>query len=294
MESLMSQDHDLAAARDQDGVTATHGPSGVSVVLRGIRHGFVHNDHVVRAVWDIDLEIPRSQFVCIVGPSGCGKTTLLGMVAGMIRPRSGSVILDGVELNEIPAKVAYMLARDALLPWSSAQENVELGLRVRGATKSERREVSLKWLEVMGLQEFASSSVLRLSQGMRQRVAIARTLALNPQCILMDEPFAALDAQTRLLIQKVFLELWERERPTVLFVTHDLTEAILLGDRIILMSRRPGRIVADIPIDLPRPRNLDAPFVNEGFEEYYAQLASRLRDEVLAAEMQEGQEADEG
>jgi NitT/TauT family transport system ATP-binding protein len=119
---------------------------------------------------------------------------------------------------------------------------------------------------------------------MRQRVAIARTLALNPRCILMDEPFAALDAQTRLLIQKEFIALWERERPTVVFVTHDLTEAIALGDRVILMSKRPGRIVADLPIDLKRPRNIDDPFSNSRFEEYYAGLVDRLRHEVLAAE----------
>lgn len=260
---------------------------GVSVDLRGIRHGFVHKDHVVRAVWGVDLEIPRGQFVCIVGPSGCGKTTLLGMVAGMTKPRMGNVLLDGEELDGVPSKVAYMLARDALLPWKTAQENVELGLRVRGVPKPERHEISMHWLTVMGLGDFARSSVLRLSQGMRQRVAIARTLALNPQCILMDEPFAALDAQTRLLIQKAFIDLWERERPTVLFVTHDLTEATLLGDRIILMSSRPGKIVADINIDMPRPRNLDEPFSNDGFDGYYSNLAGRLRDEVLATERQQ-------
>ncbi|MHB1786535.1 MAG: ABC transporter ATP-binding protein [Acidimicrobiales bacterium] len=241
----------------------------------------------MRAVWDVDMTIPRSEFVCIVGPSGCGKTTLLGMIAGMITPRGGTVTLDGAPAGTGSVDVAYMLARDALLPWRSARENVELGLIVRGIPKAQRHAISAEWLQRVGLGDFAASGALRLSQGMRQRVAIARTLALNPRCILMDEPFAALDAQTRLLIQKEFLALWERERPTIVFVTHDLMEAILLGDRIILMSKRPGRIVADIPIELSRPRNLDSPFSNEKFAEYHAHLAARLREEVLAAEVDE-------
>lgn len=260
---------------------------GLDIDLKGIRHGFVHGKKVVRAVWDVDIAIPRSKFICIVGPSGCGKTTLLGMIAGMIIPRGGTVALDGAPIRRGTTDVAYMLARDALLPWRTAQQNVELGLIVRNIPKEQRYEISSEWLRRMGLSDFADSDVLRLSQGMRQRVAIARTLALNPRCVLMDEPFAALDAQTRLLIQKEFLSLWERERPTVVFVTHDLMEAILLGDRIILMSKRPGKIVADIPIDLPRPRDLDSPFSNDKFGEYYAHLAGRLREEVLAAEEEE-------
>jgi len=254
------------------------------VSLRGIRHGFVHDDDkVIRAVWDIDLEIPSGEFVCVVGPSGCGKTTLLGMVAGLERPREGSVALDGRPVRSTSPDVAYMLARDALLPWFTTRDNVELGLRVRGIDKAERHRRSGEWLQRVGLAEFEGSSILRLSQGMRQRVAIARTLAMSPKCILMDEPFAALDAQTRVLIQQEFVDLWERGRQTVVFVTHDLSEAILLGDRIILMSRRPGRIVADIPVRIPRPRNLDFPYANEGFEDYHKLLSNRLREEVRAA-----------
>jgi NitT/TauT family transport system ATP-binding protein len=264
--------------------TPTYG-GGVEVTLAGIRHGFMHGDTVVRAVWDIDLRIPVGQFVALVGPSGCGKTTLLGMIAGLVQPREGQVKLDQQLVQSTPREVAYMLARDALLPWLTARENVELGLQVRGMAKAERRDISSNWLRRMGLAEFSESNILRLSQGMRQRVAIARTLAMNPRCILMDEPFAALDAQTRQLIQREFIELWEREKPTVVFVTHDLTEAILLSDRTILMSKRPGRIVADITIELPRPRNLDAPHANDGFGAYYDQLSSQLREEVLAAEL---------
>jgi NitT/TauT family transport system ATP-binding protein len=261
---------------------------GMQVSLRGIRHGFVHDgDKVIRAVWDIDLEIPAGEFVCLVGPSGCGKTTLLGMVAGLEPPREGAVALDGKPVCSTSPDVAYMLARDALLPWLTARDNVELGLRVRGVAKAERHRRSDEWLRRVRLAEFAGSSILRLSQGMRQRVAIARTLAMSPKCILMDEPFAALDAQTRVLVQQEFLDLWERDRQTVLFVTHDLSEAILLGDRIILMSRRPGRVVADIPVRIKRPRNLDFPYANEGFGDYHKMLSNRLRDEVRAAEMME-------
>jgi NitT/TauT family transport system ATP-binding protein len=259
--------------------------SGMHVSLRGIRHGFVHDaDKVIRAVWDIDLEIPAGEFVCLVGPSGCGKTTLLGMIAGLETPREGVVERDRKPVRSTSPDVAYMLARDALLPWLTARENVELGLRVRGLAKAERHRRSDEWLRRVGLSEFTRSSILRLSQGMRQRVAIARTLAMTPKCILLDEPFAALDAQTRVLIQQEFVELWERERQTVVFVTHDLSEAILLGDRIVLMSKRPGRIVADIRVAIPRPRNLDFPYANEGFEEYHKLLSNRLRDEVRAAE----------
>ena len=259
--------------------------TGVRVSLSRIRHGFVHDgDTVIRAVWDIDLEIPASQFVCLVGPSGCGKTTLLGMIAGLETAREGVVALDGEPVRTTSPDVAYMLARDALLPWLTARDNVELGLRVRGVAKSERRRRSEEWLRRVGLAEFDRSNVLRLSQGMRQRVAIARTLAMNPKCILMDEPFAALDAQTRVLVQQEFVRLWERDRQTVVFVTHDLAEAILLGDRIILMSKRPGRIVADMPVAIPRPRNLDFPYANPGFEEFHKLLSNRLRDEVRAAQ----------
>jgi NitT/TauT family transport system ATP-binding protein len=260
------------------------GKGGVEISLRSIRHGFMHGDSVIHPVWDLDLEVPAGQFVCLVGPSGCGKTTLLGMVAGLVQPSEGKVTLGGRAIESTPAEVGYMLARDALLPWLSASENVEIGLRVRGLDKAERRRASEEWLRRVGLLDFKDSSILRLSQGMRQRVAIARTLALEPSCILMDEPFAALDAQTRVLIQQEFIKLWEKSRATVLFVTHDLSEAILLGDRIILMSKRPGRIVADITVDLPRPRDLDAPFKNEGYARYHEQLAGRLRREVVAAE----------
>jgi NitT/TauT family transport system ATP-binding protein len=258
--------------------------TGVRVAFSGIRHGFMHGEKVVRALWDVSLDIPAGQFVCLVGPSGCGKTTLLGMAAGIVRTCEGSVTLDNRPVTRPPPEVAYMLARDALLPWLSARENAELGLRVRGVNKAERTERADAWLARVGLADFSRSNILRLSQGMRQRVAIARTLAQEPRCILMDEPFAALDAQTRTLVQQSFMRLWEETRATVIFVTHDLAEALLLGDRIVLMSKRPGRIVADMAVPLARPRELQLPHNNPGFEEAHRELSRKLREEVMAEE----------
>jgi NitT/TauT family transport system ATP-binding protein len=264
-------------------MTGPQNVGGLHVSFSGIRHGFMHGERVVRALWGIDLDIPAGQFVCLVGPSGCGKTTLLGMAAGLVRPREGTVALDGRPVTSVPRDVAYMLARDALLPWLDARHNAELGLLVRGVPKAERVRRTEAWLARVGLSEFNDSNILRLSQGMRQRVAIARTLVQEPRCILMDEPFAALDAQTRTIVQQSFVDLWEQQRATVIFVTHDLAEAILLGDRVVLMSRRPGRIVADMPIPLLRPRNLRTPTANEGFDATHVKLAGLLRDQVLDA-----------
>jgi NitT/TauT family transport system ATP-binding protein len=265
-------------------VTARPDLGGLSVSFTGLRHGFMHGDRVVRALWGVDLDIPAGQFICLVGPSGCGKTTLLGMAAGLVKPREGSVALNGQPVTGVPRDVAYMLARDALLPWLNARDNAELGLLVRGVPKAERARRAETWLARVGLSEFAESNILRLSQGMRQRVAIARTLTQEPRCILMDEPFAALDAQTRTIVQQSFVDLWEEQRATVIFVTHDLAEAILLGDRVVLMSRRPGRIVADMQIELPRPRNLRTPSANDGFDATHVRLSELLRDQVLAAD----------
>ena len=261
---------------------------GVEVRIRGVRHAFPSGDAAVRVLWDLDLTIPAGQFVAVIGPSGCGKTTMLAMLGGLVRPRAGDVILGGARVAKPPRDAAYMLARDALLPWRTAIQNVELGLQVRGVPRSERREIGLDWLERVGLAEFANYNIVRMSQGMRQRVAIARTLALNPRCILMDEPFAALDAQTRTILQQEFLKLWERERPTVLLVTHDVSEAVLLSDRAILMSRRPGTILMDLEIELPRPRAKVAPLEDPVFRGYCRDLEVKLRQEIESLNPAEG------
>jgi len=255
---------------------------GASVQLSGVRHGFFHNREFVRAIEEIDLTIPPGQLLSVIGPSGCGKTTVLSMVAGLVRPRSGKVLLDGVEVTGPRMEIAYMPARDALLPWRTVQQNVELGLQVRGVGRRERHNRAEEWLSRVGLTEFTRSRITQLSQGMRQRVAIARTLAQEPRCILMDEPFAALDAQTRTMQQEEFLRLWEESGATVIFVTHDLNEAILLGDRVVLMSRRPGKIIRDVAIDLRRPRSTELEFQSAAYQRYRTALADALKVEVEA------------
>lgn len=256
--------------------------SGLEISIKDIRHGFAKDGKVVRALWDLDLHIEPGQFVSVVGPSGCGKTTLLTMVSGLVRPSAGTVKIGDKPVTGPSPEVAYMLARDALLPWRTVRANVEYGLEIRRVSKAVRRERSTEWLSRVGLLEYADARISELSQGMRQRVAVARTLAQHPAILLMDEPFAALDAQNRMLQQQEFLRLWERMRSTVILVTHDLSEAILLSDRVVLISRRPGRVIADMRIDIPRPRGADIDHGNASFDEYYRTLYDQLRTEVEA------------
>lgn len=263
---------------------------GVEVDFAHINHSFIHGDHAVLVLKDFNLTIKPSEFISIVGPSGCGKTTALSMAGGLVEPRTGSVRLGDKNVAGALGDTAFLFARDAVLPWRTVRRNVELGMEVRGVPKAERRKRSDEWLRRVRLEDFADSDVLHLSQGMRQRVAIARTLVQNPRLVLMDEPFAALDAQTRALQQQEFISLWEQERPTVIFVTHDLEEAILLSDRVVLMAARPGRIVADLKIDLPRPRSQDMRRTSPEFTEYFELLSTRLRNEVDAADAASSEE----
>lgn len=260
------------------------GARGVSVEFENVNHSFLHGDRPVRVLNDFNLDIKPSEFVSIVGPSGCGKTTALGMVGNLLKPRGGQVRIDGKPVRPGSNDAAFLFARDALLPWRRVRSNVELGMEIRGVPKEKRRERAEEWLHKVRLHEFADSDVLHLSQGMRQRVAIARTLVQNPKVLLMDEPFAALDAQTRAIQQEEFTQLWEAERPTVIFVTHDLEEAILLSDRVILMASRPGRMVVDMKIELERPRRQEMRRESDLFKEYYHDMSDRLRKEVELAE----------
>ena len=220
---------------------------------------FALGDSTLQALTNINLDVQPGQFVALVGASGCGKTTLLNMLAGLVQPTRGTVVIDGRAPRLPNLDIGYMFARDALLPWRTAQKNIELPLETRGWSRTERQARAREMLELVGLKGREKQFRLQLSQGMRQRVALARTLASDPSLLLMDEPFAALDARTKLTLQAEFLRIWElhQDSPstkTVVFVTHDLEEATLLADRVIVMLPHPGRIAEDQVIDLPRPR----------------------------------------
>ncbi|UGQ11616.1 ABC transporter ATP-binding protein [Yinghuangia sp. ASG 101] len=244
----------------------------------------------VTALTDVSFDVPAGQFIAIVGASGCGKTTLLNMAAGLVTPTGGSVTLGGRRPSCPNYDLGYMFARDALLPWRSARHNVELPLEARGVPRPERRKKADEMLAAVGLAGRESQFPAQLSQGMRQRVALARTLAADPRLLLMDEPFAALDARTRLHMQSEFLRIWEQDREnggdrTVFLVTHDLQEAALMADRIIVMLPSPGRIAQDMMIDLPRPRAhlVDDMIFTERFREIQHELFARLEGAVAPA-----------
>jgi NitT/TauT family transport system ATP-binding protein len=209
------------------------------------------------AVDGATLSVGEGEFVALVGPSGCGKSTILKVVAGLIAASAGSVLVGDEPVRGVPDGVGMVFQNDALLPWKTVRDNVRLPLALRGLTNREQDAEIARLLELVQLTGFEDFYPRALSGGMRKRVALARTLAYDPRLFLMDEPFGPLDAQTRILIGREFLAIWERLGKSVLFVTHDVEEAIALADRVLVMSPRPGRIVAEFPIDLPRPRDYE-------------------------------------
>ncbi|WP_274631002.1 ABC transporter ATP-binding protein [Arvimicrobium flavum] len=257
--------------------------SGKTVTLTDVAHWFAPKspgDKPVQVLRKTDLVIKKQEFVALVGPSGCGKTTVLNMVAGLIDPFAGSVRLDGQKPKVGDRDVGYLLARDALMPWRTAVQNVSLPLELRGISRRKAEDAAAASLKAVGLGAFINSYPAQLSHGMRQRVAVARTLVTEPTTVLMDEPFSALDAQTRLSLQQQFLSLWERLNSTVLFVTHDLTEAILMADRVLVFSARPGAIKADFKIELERPRSLSELQGSDKFHALFQEIWNVFRDEV--------------
>lgn len=238
------------------------------IEVKNIRKRFVGKDDSagVLALDGIDLTIRDDEFMTVIGPSGCGKTTLLRIMAGLIEPDDGEVLIDGKAVDGPGPDRAVVFQNFALLPWADILSNVAFGLRLEGMSRQEREEKAMHYIELVGLEGFERKLPSQLSGGMQQRVGLARALSVNPEVLLMDEPFGALDEQTRRLLQEQLIEIWERERKTVVFITHSMEEAVLLGDRLVLMAPRPGTIkdVLDIPIARPRDHGVErsAEFVN--------------------------------
>jgi NitT/TauT family transport system ATP-binding protein len=226
------------------------------VVVRDVSQTFGVDGASIPALDSVSLEIPDGQFVAVVGPSGCGKSTLLSLVAGLRTPTRGTVLCDGEPITApMPRKVGMIFQEANLLPWLSAIDNVAFPLKLRRVPKPERLAAAARMLELTGLAGFEARLPHELSGGMKQRVAIARGLVQNPAVLLMDEPFASLDEQTRMVLGDELLRIWSETRKTVLFVTHSLNEAVYLADRVIVLSARPGRVVDDVAVELPRPRS---------------------------------------
>lgn len=231
----------------------------------------------------VDLTIGRGEFITLVGPSGSGKSVLLDVIAGLTEATSGIATIDGIAVVKPHANTAYVFQQYALFPWRTALQNVEYALEVRSVPAVERREKARYFLHLFGLKGFEDRFPSQLSGGMQQRVAIARALSTDPQVLLMDEPFAALDAQTRDILQSELLRIWEQIKTTVVFVTHSIDEAIYLADRVVVMTARPARVKEIVDIDLPRPRDLEIRN-SEAFNAYRGRVWESLRDEVSKAQ----------
>ncbi len=238
----------------------------------------------IDAIREIDLSVQPGEFCVIVGPSGCGKTTLLRILAGLDQPTSGALISGCA--GDPPPRNAMVFQGRSVFPWLSVRKNVAYGLKLSGLSRGERRRRSDALLDLVGLTRFADAYPHQISEGMRQRVAIGRALAVEPDLLLMDEPFGALDEQTRFLLQEELLRIWEETRKTVVFITHSIDEALTLADRILVMSAHPGTIIADIPVPLGRPRDLAAVRSDPRFAGLFTQIWELLRQEVQATRAQ--------
>ena len=237
---------------------------------------FSHDSHELKALGVINLKIESGDFVCLVGPSGCGKSTFLRIVAGLEQPDEGQIIFDGHPVTETGPERIMVFQEGALFPWLKVQDNVEFGLKMAGISKEERAKISHRYLDMMQLTKFADSFTYQLSTGMKQRVAIARALVMDPDVLLMDEPFAALDAQTRDLLLVEMQLIWEKTKKTILFVTHNVVEAAVLGTKVVVFSNRPSIIKKEFTNDSPRPRTSD----DESLVKLQQDILLELRPEV--------------
>jgi NitT/TauT family transport system ATP-binding protein len=240
-----------------------------------------------RAIEPTSLYVDDNDFICLLGPSGCGKSTLLRIVAGLDRPTTGRVLLDGEPVVGPGPDRGMVFQSYTLFPWLTVEENIGFGLREKGVPAAERRRVTAHFIARVGLRGFERHYPRMLSGGMQQRTALARALANDPKVLLLDEPFGALDNQTRALMQELLLDIWEADRKTVLFVTHDIDEAIFMANRVAVMTTRPGRIKSDVHVDLPHPRHYTLKTAPE-FSAYKARLTEEIREESIRAATMEG------
>ena len=250
------------------------------IEISGVTQEFEKKDGKFLALDTVNLNVEQNEFICVVGPSGCGKTTLLNIIAGLCKPTTGTVKVRG-ELVTGPGKGnGVVFQQYALYPWLTVEKNVEFGMRMKGVPKAERAEIAKKYIDLVGLSKFAKAYPKELSGGMKQRVAIARAYATAPEVLLMDEPFGALDAQTRAQLQENLLKTWEQERKTCFFITHDVEEAVLLATKIIIMSAGPGHITEIVPVTLPYPRTQQTKLTSE-FNELKNQIWNKVYREYL-------------
>jgi len=248
----------------------------VKLEIKGIVKYFKHESHKLLALDGVNLKVEDGDFVCLVGPSGCGKSTLLRIIAGLETPDEGQVLFDGKPLTTTGPERIMVFQEGALFPWLKVQDNVEFGLKMAGIPKEERDQISKRYLDMMQLTKFADSYTYQLSTGMKQRVAIARALVMDPDVLLMDEPFASLDAQTRDLLLVEMQLIWEKTKKTILFVTHNVAEASVLGTKVAVFSNRPSKIKKLFPIDFKRPRLVE----DKNLLGIQQEILSELRPEV--------------
>lgn len=249
-----------------------------SILIKNLSKTFLLNDKNLTVLNDISLSIRPGEFFCIVGPSGCGKTTLLRIMAGLETATSGEIIIKQTQKDRPVNSMVFQ--EQSIFPWMTVLDNVSYGLRMRGIKKAARNELAANYIDMIGLTKFIHAYPGQLSGGMKQRVSVARALCNDPEILLMDEPFGALDEQNRLILQQELLKIWEKLHKTTVFITHSIDECLCLGDRVMIMTAHPGTIKTIIPIDLPRPRDVAAIRTSMRYNELYKEVWLSLREEV--------------
>lgn len=276
------EDRDVGATREQ---ATSPGGATPAITFEHVGKRFFKRGSPLQALEDAHFQVRRGEFVSVVGPSGCGKSTLLNLTAGLMKPSSGRIDYNGRPVEDVNTRVGYVTQNDTLLPWRTVRDNIAIPLEIRNEGSKQDREDALDAIiDKVGLAGFDEHYPAELSGGMRKRVVLARTLIYEPETLLMDEPFGALDAQLKLVLHEELLRLWSDSDTTILFVTHDLAEAVTLSDRVVVISARPGRVRMIQDIDIPRPRNVFDVRFDDRFRELHHELWSVLQGDILAGE----------